>query len=208
MLCSEEMETAAEYVGINFCISKGAGMAFVVLVGLIDNDEDDVLLNDLEAFTTDTDRDLEAFDTFDQSTGENPGGGVAERAGGSSCGVDVNTSVSVVGIVVRSTSIGSLACRCSGDPTTSVTLGDSLIFNFGASSPGDEGVDPSSPPPQNSSSLPLSCGAKGAVKGTDAVDDDEGVVLMAVEVLALISSEYSLAAAFPTPGRAGLDTEK
>jgi len=82
----------AEHVGTNFCISHGADNGLVILVGLNndgDNDDvdDDVTLNGLLAITdvtpADPDRDLEASDTFDQSTGENPGGGVAERAGGS-----------------------------------------------------------------------------------------------------------------------------
>jgi hypothetical protein len=57
----------------------------------------------------------------------------------------------------------------------------------------------------------LDWAAKGAFKDTGAVEDDDGAILMALEVLALTPSELSLTAAFPTErtsGRAGLDTVK
>ena len=62
-----------EHAATNFCISEGADTGFVDFVGLIDNG--DVLLNERLAFIDiapapgDPDRDLEASDTFDESTG-------------------------------------------------------------------------------------------------------------------------------------------
>lgn len=212
----------AKYSAENFRTSNG-----VVFIGFIDNDsndgdkDDDVLLNDLLAFIditpapADPDRDLEASDTFDQSTGENPGGGVAERAdGGGRCGVDVDTSVSAAAVVfvVGSTSMGSLVCRCGGDPTTSVTLGDNLIFNLVASAASDpdggvgseeEECDPCSLPPKGGRSPP---GPKKILKSSF---DFRGAGLMVAEVVPLTPTGLSLAAAFPsvrTSERAVLDT--
>jgi len=200
----------------NFRTSNG-----VVFIGFIDNDNndgDDVLLNGLLAFIditpapADPDRDLEASDTFDQSTGENPGGGVAERADGTGRGgVDVDTSsVSAVVVVVGSTSMRSLVCRCGGEPTTNVTLGDNLIFSLVASaaSDADEGVgseecDPCSSRPKDASSL-------GAPKKTlESSFDFRGAGLMVAEVVSLTPAGLSPAAAFPTERtseRAVLDT--
>ena len=100
-------------------------------------------------------------------------------------------------VVVGSTLIKTLVCRGGGDSTTRVTLGDNLIFNLVASTPSDpdgghggvrsDECDLCSAAANFPSSLPLvACGC-----GTE---DDDDVILMVVEVLALTPTELSLAA--------------
>ena len=91
-----------EHVATNFCISEGANTGFVDFVGLIDNG--DVLLNERLAFIDiapapgDPDRDLEASDTSDESTGGKEAALSNEQA------VAVSTPIFLSVVIVSSTS--------------------------------------------------------------------------------------------------------
>jgi hypothetical protein len=133
-----------KHAATNFCICADTGFVdFVELIDNNDSDDDDVLLNDLLAFIditpapADPDRDLEASTPL-----------TSQRA----------SRRQDFYLCRRFYIMGSPAYRCGDDSTTSVTLGDNLIFNLVVSTNsdpdrGDGGVGPDERPLLSAPSL-------------------------------------------------------